>query len=183
LQVHNPGRHGLAQIFHLDDVDAFTKKAIATGAKVLQPVKDQFYDDRSGTFLDPFGYKWTISTHVEDVSPEEMQRRMASATATKFSCKTSKGICGKLDTPMTCPRLFPHCAEPKSPPSVPRSIILPLTHAEGRMGGNPTLGSGIELVSDPPTASRWFTQPEAMDASGSPRVPRSVILPSFQMKG
>jgi PhnB protein len=57
------------------------KKAIATGVKVLQLVKDQFYGDRSGAFLDPFGYKWTIGTHVEDVSPEEMQRRMASAAA------------------------------------------------------------------------------------------------------
>jgi PhnB protein len=44
-------------------------------------VKNQFYGDRSGTFLDPFGYKWTIGTHVEDVPPEEMETRMASATA------------------------------------------------------------------------------------------------------
>ena len=44
-------------------------------------MKDQFYGDRSGTFLDPFGYKWTIGTHVEDVSPEEMETRMAAVTA------------------------------------------------------------------------------------------------------
>jgi PhnB protein len=48
---------------------------------VLRPVKNQFYGDRSGTFLDPFGYKWTIGTHVEDVPAEEMETRMASAAA------------------------------------------------------------------------------------------------------
>jgi PhnB protein len=45
----------------------------------VRPVKNQFYGDRTGTFLDPFGYKWTIGTHVEDVSPQEMESRMASA--------------------------------------------------------------------------------------------------------
>jgi PhnB protein len=81
--IYGPKHHNgspISLIFYVDDVDAVAKKAIATGAKVLQPVKDQFYGDRSGTFLDPFGYKWTIGTHVEDVSPEEMQRRMGSAT-------------------------------------------------------------------------------------------------------
>jgi PhnB protein len=80
---YGPKHHNgspISLMLYVDDVDAIAKKAIATGAKVLQPVKDQFYGDRSGTFLDPFGYKWTIGTHVEDVSPEEMQRRMASAT-------------------------------------------------------------------------------------------------------
>jgi len=68
-------------MLYVDDVDTFTRKAVATGAEVLRPVKDQFYGDRSGTFLDPFGYKWTIGTHVEDGPPEEIERRMASATA------------------------------------------------------------------------------------------------------
>ena len=52
-------------------------KAIAAGAKVFRPLKDQFYGDRSGSFTDPFGHTWTIATHKEDVSPEEMKRRMA----------------------------------------------------------------------------------------------------------
>jgi PhnB protein len=65
-------------MLYVEDVDNFTKKAVAAGAKVLHPVTDQFYGDRSGTFLDPFGYKWTIATHVEDVTPEEMNKRMAS---------------------------------------------------------------------------------------------------------
>ena len=55
--------------------------AVAKGLNVLRPVTNQFYGDRSGTFLDPYGYKWTIGTHVEDVSPEEMETRMASFAA------------------------------------------------------------------------------------------------------
>jgi PhnB protein len=60
---------------YVEDVDALAKRAVAAGAKVERPVQDQFYGDRSGTFADPFGHKWTIATHKEDVSPEEMQRR------------------------------------------------------------------------------------------------------------
>jgi PhnB protein len=45
----------------------------------LQPVENQFYGDRSGSIVDPFGYRWYIATHVEDVSPEEMKKRMAAA--------------------------------------------------------------------------------------------------------
>ena len=51
-------------------------RALKAGAKSLEPVKDQFYGDRSGTLSDPFGHWWTVATHVEDVSEEEMQRRM-----------------------------------------------------------------------------------------------------------
>jgi len=68
-------------MLYVDDLDSFTKKAVSTGLKVLRPVKNQFYGDRTGTFLDPFGYQWTIGTHVEDVSPEEMETRMASVAA------------------------------------------------------------------------------------------------------
>jgi PhnB protein len=66
---------------YVDDVDAVTTRALAAGAKTLRPVKDQFYGDRSGTLSDPFGHQWTISTHKEDVSLEEMQRRAAAAAA------------------------------------------------------------------------------------------------------
>ena len=62
---------------YFPDVDAKFAAAVAGGAKVERPVQDQFYGDRSGTVVDPFGHKWTIATHVEDVSPEEMQARMA----------------------------------------------------------------------------------------------------------
>jgi PhnB protein len=63
---------------YVPDVDAAFSRAQAAGGIVKRPVKDQFYGDRSGTFEDPFGHVWTISTHIEDVSPEEMQRRAAA---------------------------------------------------------------------------------------------------------
>jgi PhnB protein len=63
---------------YVEDVDSLAAQAVAAGAKEIMPVTDQFYGDRSGTFVDPYGHKWTISTHKEDVSPEEMHRRMAA---------------------------------------------------------------------------------------------------------
>jgi PhnB protein len=63
---------------YVEDVDKVFAQAIAAGAKAVKPVADQFYGDRSGTIVDPFGHKWTISTHIEDVSPEECHRRMAA---------------------------------------------------------------------------------------------------------
>ena len=62
---------------YVEDVDTLVTRAVAAGATVIRPVADQFYGDRSGTFEDPFGHKWTVSTHVEDVSPEEMGKRAA----------------------------------------------------------------------------------------------------------
>ncbi len=62
---------------YLDDVDTQFQRAVDAGAKVRRPVTTQFYGDRSGTVEDPFGHYWTISTHVEDVSPEEIKARMA----------------------------------------------------------------------------------------------------------
>ncbi len=64
-------------MIYLPNVDAAFEKAIAAGAKVFKPVQDQFYGDRSGTVIDPFGHIWTLSTHIEDVSMEEMHRRCA----------------------------------------------------------------------------------------------------------
>jgi len=61
---------------YVEDVDSFFEKAVAAGAKVLYPLADQFYGDRSGRLEDPFGHVWLVSTHIEDVAPEEMQKRM-----------------------------------------------------------------------------------------------------------
>lgn len=66
-------------LLYVDDVDAWAKRALAAGATELQPVRDQFYGDRAGTFSDPFGHMWTMSTHREDVSAEELQTRLAAA--------------------------------------------------------------------------------------------------------
>ena len=68
-------------MIYVPDVDAAFRKAIAAGGKETRPVKDQFYGDRSGTLKDPFGYEWTIATHIEDVSQEECQRRMEAEFA------------------------------------------------------------------------------------------------------
>ncbi|QJW97949.1 VOC family protein [Frigoriglobus tundricola] len=64
-------------VVFLADVDAAFARAIAAGAKEYKPVADQFYGDRSGTVLDPFGHVWTLTTHIEDVSIDEMHRRCA----------------------------------------------------------------------------------------------------------
>ena len=62
---------------YVEDVDRVIERAAQAGATVLRPVEDQFYGDRSGQFEDPFGHRWSVATHVEDVSPEEMGRRAA----------------------------------------------------------------------------------------------------------
>jgi PhnB protein len=61
---------------YLPDVDAVMKKAVDNGAKLIMKAEDQFYGDRSGRIEDPFGYRWIISTHVKDVSEEEMKKAM-----------------------------------------------------------------------------------------------------------
>ena len=72
------GNSPVGLLLYVDDVDATFAKAVSLGATVNKPLADQFYGDRTGTVVDPFGHKWTIATHKEDVSPEEMQRRMAA---------------------------------------------------------------------------------------------------------
>jgi PhnB protein len=63
---------------YVEDVDDTFKRAIDAGAKELRGVEDKFYGDRSGYFEDPFGHKWSVASHVEDVSEEEMEKRMAA---------------------------------------------------------------------------------------------------------
>jgi PhnB protein len=63
-------------MFYVPDVDAVFARALAAGGKAVKPLQDQFYGDRSGTLTDPFGHVWTVATHVEDVAPDEMDRRM-----------------------------------------------------------------------------------------------------------
>lgn len=63
-------------MIYVKDVDATFEQAIGSGATEVKPVQDQFYGDRSGTLKDPFGHIWHISTHIEDVSEEELQKRM-----------------------------------------------------------------------------------------------------------
>lgn len=72
------GGSPVSLMVYVEDVDKVFKKAVDSGSKVIKPLKDQFYGDRSGTFSDPFGHQWTVATHTEDVTPEEMKKRMAS---------------------------------------------------------------------------------------------------------
>lgn len=66
-------------MIYVPDVDAAFAKAIAAGAKEERAPADQFWGDRMGTLLDPFGHRWTLATHIEDVAEDEMKRRMAEA--------------------------------------------------------------------------------------------------------
>ena len=70
-------------LLYFGDVDAVVARAVAAGAKLTRPVQDQFYGDRSGVIEDPFGHLWTIATHKEELSPEEMDRRVAAMNAKK----------------------------------------------------------------------------------------------------
>ena len=79
MDVRGPmtlGGSAVSIMLYVEDVDSVVDQAVAAGAEVIRPIKDQFYGDRSGAIKDPFGHKWQIATHKEDVSPEEMKRRM-----------------------------------------------------------------------------------------------------------
>ena len=73
------GGSGTGIMLYVEDVDTVFQRAVEAGAKTHQAVKNQFYGDRSGSLIDPFGHMWTVATHVEDVSPEEMQHRMEAS--------------------------------------------------------------------------------------------------------
>jgi len=83
MNIRGPKSRGGATsslMVYVEDADAAFARAVAAGATVERPVENQFYGDRNGAIVDPFGHRWTISTHVEDVSEEEMQRRMEAFT-------------------------------------------------------------------------------------------------------
>ena len=73
------GGFSVGMHLYVENVDQVIQKAVESGAKLLRPIKNQFYGDRSGTVLDPFGHMWSVATHMEDVSPEEMRKRMTAA--------------------------------------------------------------------------------------------------------
>lgn len=75
----SPGETPVSLMIYVEEVDTVAAQAVAAGATVMRPVQNQFYGDRSGTFIDPFGHVWTIATHVEDVPPDELQRRAEEA--------------------------------------------------------------------------------------------------------
>lgn len=68
---------------YTENVDALADRFVKAGGKVRRPIQNQFYGDRSGQFEDPEGYQWTLATHIEDVSHDEMQRRMKNMASDK----------------------------------------------------------------------------------------------------
>lgn len=73
------GGSSVSILLYLEDVDEVFARAVKAGAKPLREIANQFYGDRSGTLEDPFGHVWTVATHVEDVPPEELERRAEAA--------------------------------------------------------------------------------------------------------
>ena len=70
------GKSGVGFCLYVENADAVFEQAVAAGARVERPVQDQFYGDRSGMVADPFNHTWTIATHIEDLTPEEINERM-----------------------------------------------------------------------------------------------------------
>ena len=78
MDVRSPETIGGSPVMmhlYVEDVDATFAQAVAAGAKVVRPLEDQFYGDRAGKLVDPFGHSWFLATHKEDVAPEEIKRR------------------------------------------------------------------------------------------------------------
>lgn len=78
LAPETVGGTPFTMMVYVEDVDKFAEKAVKEGLKTVRPIGNQFYGDRSGHFEDPYGYKWCFATHVEDVTPEEMEKRAAA---------------------------------------------------------------------------------------------------------
>ena len=82
MKCHSPktiGGSPVSMYVYVDDVDSVFNKAISAGAKVLDPIKDQFWGDRHGRLEDPFGHLWSIATHKKDLSEEEMKKAAEAA--------------------------------------------------------------------------------------------------------
>jgi len=81
MEYLGPAKRGgssVSLLIYVEDVDSIFKQAVAAGATEQRPLEDKFYGDRMGTVVDPYGHVWHLGTHVEDVSPEEMEKRMAA---------------------------------------------------------------------------------------------------------
>jgi PhnB protein len=81
LSPHSTGGSGVTIHIYTEDVDAAFNRAVSAGAEVQMPLMDQFWGDRYGIVADPFGHKWSLATHIKDMSPEEMQRAQDEAMA------------------------------------------------------------------------------------------------------
>ncbi|MGQ4660113.1 VOC family protein [Lysobacter sp. F6437] len=83
MQAIGPNARGGTTVSFMvygDEVDRAYQRALDAGARADKPIKDEFWGDRMGSVIDPFGHKWALATHVEDVPPDEMEKRMAAWT-------------------------------------------------------------------------------------------------------
>jgi PhnB protein len=81
MGAYSPQHYGgspVSVLLYVENTDAIVSAAVAAGAKITRPVKDEFYGDRAGTITDPFGHQWSIHTHIKDVTPEEMRAATGS---------------------------------------------------------------------------------------------------------
>ena len=82
MNIKGPKSFGgtpVSLLLYTEDVDFMTAQAIKAGAKIVKPIEDQFYGDRMGMVVDPFGHQWSVATHIEDVPPQEMAKRAKAA--------------------------------------------------------------------------------------------------------
>lgn len=91
MAVAPSGCSGHSLYVYVDDCDAAFGRAIAGGATVVMPLMDMFWGDRYGVFTDPFGHRWGVATHVEDVAPAEMERRAKEWAAKTMGQSASAG--------------------------------------------------------------------------------------------
>ena len=92
MGIHSPDAlkgTSVSIVLYVEDADKVVEQALAAGATVRRPLENKFYGDRSATLAHPFGHEWTISTHVEDIAPDEFKRRMAAETAKMSTPKKS----------------------------------------------------------------------------------------------
>jgi PhnB protein len=81
IGAYSPQHYGgspVSVLLYVENTDATVSAAVAVGAKITRPVKDEFYGDRAGTIADPFGHQWYVHTHIKDVTPEEMRAATGS---------------------------------------------------------------------------------------------------------
>ena len=157
----------------VEDVDAFARQAVAAGAKVVRPIEDQFYGDRSGQIADPFGYTWIISTRKEEISQAEMQKHIDAFAQQQPDTSSAQGDVPKLSSPRYMREGFhsvtPYMSVEKAPELVEfvkqafgATEIFRTTgsaggmHAEVRIGESMLMIGGGPGIKESPTAIHLY---------------------------
>src|SRR5215475_14436207 len=167
---------------HLDveDVDEFARVAVAAGATLTRPIQDQFYGDRAGQLLDPFGYTWAISTHIKDVPVDEMQKQVEEWAEQEAKKKSRKGRREGFHsvTPYLTVRKAPELVDFVKQAFGAEEIFRTLgsaggLHCEVKIGESMVMIGGGEGISEWPTAIHLYvadvdaTYQRALDAGAT----------------